>query len=145
MGAADVVEAEDDVARLALGSDGEVVELDDFLVSSGCTHVGRYRLGDLRPEQSGIYAGEGAVDQTKTIRSQGWTDTKSFKVYNKGTADFTVGFMNADGVPVAVGQAMAPGTNQTFTAAALGYNPVMHYLNISPAAATAAKWLVEML
>jgi hypothetical protein len=98
----------------------------------------------MRPEQSGLYTGENAVNQTKTVRSQGWAADKNIKVTNQGTDAITIGFMNADGVPVTGGQTIAPGTNQTFTAGNLGFNATMHFLNISPAAGSGAKWKVEV-
>lgn len=97
-----------------------------------------------RPEQSGLYTGENAANQTKTVRSQGWSADKTIKVTNNGTFEFEVGFMNADGVPVTGGQTIAVGQTKTFTPAQLGYNATMHFLNITALAGNGAKWKVEI-
>ncbi len=98
----------------------------------------------LPTEQSGLYTGENKTDQTKTVRSQGWSAGKTIKVTNQGTNAFVIGFINADGVPVTGGQTVAVGQTLTFTAADLGYNVTMHFLNITPAPGGGAKWKVEV-
>lgn len=98
----------------------------------------------VSPEQSGLYTGENKTDQTKTVRSQGWSASKTIKVTNQGTADFFIGFMNADGVAVADGKIITAGQTDTYPASSLGYNVTMHFLNITPAPGNGAKWKVEV-
>jgi len=99
-----------------------------------------------RPEVSGIYVGTNAADQTKTVRSQGWTNEKNVEIINKGTTAFVIGFANADGVAVGDGptnQIIPAGETRTFTAQQMGYAPGNAYLNIT-ADDSGAIWEVRV-
>ncbi len=87
-----------------------------------------------RPEVSGLYTGTNAPNQTKTVRSQGWSDTKNIRIINKGTEIFSIGFANAEGVPVAdepTVQQIPPGETREYTALQMGYAPGNAHLNIT--------------
>lgn len=99
-----------------------------------------------RPEVSGIYTGTNAADQTKTVRSQGWTNEKNIAIINKGTTAFVIGFANAEGVAVGDGptnQLIPAGETRTFTAFQMGYAPGNAYLNIT-ADDSGAIWEVRV-
>ena len=97
-----------------------------------------------RTEQSGMYTGTNAPGQTKTVRSQGWTNGKNIRLTNKGTSAFVTGFANADGVPIGDGplhQSIPAGEVREFTAIQMGYAPGNAYLNIT-ADDSGASWEV---
>jgi|GEM_PF-1391752 len=97
-----------------------------------------------RAEQSGMYTGTNAPGQTKTVRSQGWTNSKNIRITNKGTTAFVIGFANADGVPIGDGpvhQSIPAGEVREFTAIQMGYAPGNTYLNIT-ADDSGANWEV---
>jgi hypothetical protein len=122
------------------------------LLTTASNNVGKSSTADLyfdqrffvRPEQSGIYTGQNAPGQTKTVRSQGWSPTKALSVTNTGTTDFYIGFANAEGVPITSGELVAASQTREFTAAGLGYATGMSYLNVTGADGTGAKWRVEL-
>ena len=87
-----------------------------------------------RPEVSGLYLGTNAASQTKTVRSQGWTNEKSIETINKGTNEFKIAFANAEGVAIGDGpntQVVPPGESRTFTAQQMGYAVGNAFLNIT--------------
>ncbi len=99
-----------------------------------------------RPVQGGIYTGTNAANQTKTVRSIGWTETKNIHIINKGTDVFSIGFANAEGVPVAdepTVQQIPPGETREYTALQMGYAPGNAYLNIT-ARPAGAIWEVQV-
>lgn len=99
-----------------------------------------------RTEVSGIYTGTNAANQTKTVRSQGWSDTKNIRVINKGTEIFSIGFANAEGVPVGdepTVQQIPPGETREYTALQLGYAVGNAHLNIT-ARPAGAIWEVQV-
>jgi hypothetical protein len=122
------------------------------LLTTASENVGKPYTADLyfdqrffqRPEQSGIYTGQNAPGQTKTVRSQGWSPTKTLSATNTGTTDFYLGFANAEGVPITAGELVTAGQTREFTAAGLGYTAGMHYLNVTGAEGTGAKWQVQV-
>lgn len=100
----------------------------------------------IRTVQSGIYNGTNAANQTKTVRSQGWSDTKNIRVINKGTEIFSIGFANAEGVPVGdepTVQQIPPGETREYTALQLGYAVGNAHLNIT-ARPAGAIWEVQV-
>lgn len=99
-----------------------------------------------RTEQSGIYTGTNAANQTKTVRSIGWTESKNIRIINKGTEIFSIGFANAEGVPVAdepYVQQIPPGETREYTALQMGYAAGNAYLNIT-ARPAGAVWEVRV-